>query len=360
MRHIGDQRSALHARLDTETRLVLWLVDDLFRAQDPNWPEELKSGEVDWQRALTIACRNRVVFRFAREALNSEFRANVNLDPQTMATLREILREGEVQRSKLQRTLRFLVKTLGEKVQWIVMKSEEPFPHVTHDVDILLRTEEDYEHALSLLTQQEGKLSRDDRYKSAYIHPELLRIEPHLAVSWYGLRFFDNDFMFRSPHETRICGTDVLVPEPSAALGVELAHSVFDCGYILIRGLVTMCRLLDTHPDWESIQEQAKKFGWNFGFEYSMGVLMRFCAMLYHKGMEGAVAAAGLMSRNNLPYWYPPHVLLRAFIERIRAERKQGRRPLYEQLKWVPVYYAYKRLRSLLPLKRHYVHSWLY
>lgn len=349
----------MNSRLDFETQLILYCLDQRFRETQPNLLSEIPLDKVNWDRLLKIASRNRVIYSFCREALET------NLVPATHSALAsQIVADGQVMRDNLYRTLDFIAVNLEEvKDKFLLVKTVEPIPHVTWDVDLLVKDRETASLIAVKLGRSGSEVYPDDQagLKWHCLTDGLLNIEFGTYMSWGNMKYLDTNYLWKDPATVEFEGNQFMIPRPTNSMAILMAHSIFDCQYVTFKDFYQMVRLAEMDMEWGVIAQQADRLGWTDAFERMISVLGALSSAVYGHSVFPVSQYGKRWGWRSVkfPYWVPVVSVVQAYYKKLLSEDSLNRNNLWGTFFFL-LLFTYKRLRSVLPGGLYFVHAGLY
>ena len=345
-----------NTKLDLETRFILYQIDENYRNANPEIRKEIDLSRLSWKNALRIASKNRVIYLFSKRVMEDQDFCQRNRPPKI---LKQIVRAGEEELDRLSKTLQFVTYTLGGRIPFLLVKTEQYIPSVTHDVDILVKDESDFDDAIEIMEDEGAIFKLDETYKGACYKEGLLRIELHQRLTWGGMFFLDEDFLWNKPKHIKLGERTFLIPKREANATLHLAHTIFDCQYLTLRDFIlitSLCR----HLNWKEVLSTADKYGWRNSLASSLLLLAELYYNVYSQELPIPFDSPRPSISPKFPYWYSPSQVIAAFKEKIRKDLENGRKVNLNKIILYLIFYGYKRLRYRLPSRLYFVHSWLY
>ena len=292
------------------------------------------------KKALFTAARNRVLYYFISAALDTDAIA----ENQELARLRAT---GKREIAKFYRTLEFLNSTLGRD-SYLMLKTYKTYPYVTWDVDILV---EDVEAVASMMAGRGFEIQRREPAKPSCHRDGLLSIGLHPRASWHHGRLMDDRLQWKSPRTVRYEGIEVFIPNCEVDFLTFIAHTNFENYHLTLGDLLYIYRLAGG-VNWDIIQEQVTRHGWEKSFVRTIAIANGLHWALYNRSSPiEQVVPSVIEVKPRMPLLYP-HRYIVAF------HRELGITP--RALAWELFFYTYRLWRIRGVKKLTYLDSFLY
>lgn len=149
-------------------------------------------------------------------------------------------------------------------IVYLLFKCEHILAGENKNLDVLLKTAEDYARVSLLLEQQGYALYLDEtieKYKKMYVHFDgkiVSAVHLHREVAWHGLVVLDKEKIFQ-----RATG---IIPSPEDSLLIHTAHILFENFRIKEKDRPLLEGYKQETNDWDYINSQLSSFGWKKAF----------------------------------------------------------------------------------------------
>ena len=158
-------------------------------------------------------------------------------------------------------------------LEFCLFKCEHVFNGQNKNLDILFRTNTDYNIASRLLKENEFELylsEKVEKYKRMYVKfsvNEYTRIHLHREIAWHGLKIIPKKDIF-----LRIKNN---LPSSEDQLLIHFAHCIFENFYFKDYQLKLIKDLLKKNLDWLYIKKKLKVYGWRKEFFYILSCIKK-------------------------------------------------------------------------------------
>lgn len=285
-----------------EEKLVWYYVDQDFRQV---WKYNLNKikhlNEYDWKSIFYYAFLNRVLYYFCEQILSD----NQIIERQVPNIVYKIIEKGKKHMHRIHRTLQIIKDVWEDSVDYYLIKTAEPLPIHTYDIDVLFVDQAEYKQAIRMMQNKGFIYRRDEPYKGSILIKGGIKIELHLGISWFGMRFLDNEIFHINPRKVRLMDLEFKVPSSEAELAINLAHMIFDVHPLTIRDFIVIKSLTLGISDWGLIIQQARKYKWYQALLYYLSIIKALYRQLYRRELCLPIKTINVRVKPIFPYWYP-------------------------------------------------------
>src|SRR3989344_5905030 len=312
------------------SRLVLRIITE----------QELNEAENDvlqntFNEVLRSASKNRVEFLFL-DSMKKKY-------PEVYAASRvhQFYKEGERKIADRNESISRMQHELNG-LSYCMFKTLYPIPTITSDIDLLFFVKRHFHEFIKKMKEAGFLYIEDDALKGSLIKTGRMKCEPHLAISWHGMRFLSQDFIKSNLTQKKVGGSTVIIPNDQATFVTSTAHIIFDCQYLSLRDYLILRKSVKNNNIVQACFSQADKFGWRPAAEY--------CIQILSSGKE-----------LSFPFWIPMTKAYAFFKHKIIFDLKEkGENHVSMESTALPfIFYYWKRIKSRYS-KRMYRNSWLY
>lgn len=134
------------------------------------------------------------------------------------------------QRARFLSTLADVSKTLDEEgVTYSLFKTLKPIPCTPVDIDLLLKSKEDFNRVVAILSEvYNGEIVENDRWTAGIHLTEKKEIvEPHLELHVHDWVYLQKKPLLNSTYRTKVLGEPLTTLTPEAEIVVIVAHSLY-------------------------------------------------------------------------------------------------------------------------------------
>lgn len=222
-------------------------------------------------------------------------------------------------KEKVKNSVRRIGQVLEGK-EFMIIKTFSSFPHLTNDVDVLVK---DWV---------------DEKYPIHIKEKSLWPIQIENKISWLGAEAVSRDFAWNNTQRFSFEELEFLVPNPQLDTIIRVAHMPFEMAHIKLGELLHIYNQALSF-DWEVLENEAKLMGWPRTFKKMSNVLEILHQTLFKTSFLGKSMTKSTLSIHNIefPFQLPYWLLAGAVIEK-RAWRKiyGGRYIIKERfLRWL-------------------------
>lgn len=140
---------------------------------------------------------------------------------------------------------------IGESLSdldYSIIKTLRPVPHIPSDVDILVEPSEFFEAYRRLVLQNFEVLDKCPFGATLYDTKTGFNADLSSELTVVGMKYIDRDLILSNTIEHEVCNTKIKVPNPSVDLLVVIDHSVFKEGIYTLRDFYTIMPWLQYLP----------------------------------------------------------------------------------------------------------------
>ncbi|MBM3249789.1 MAG: hypothetical protein FJZ09_02950 [Candidatus Omnitrophica bacterium] len=214
--------------------------------------------------------------------------------------LKEPVSEYESYKDKLVNSLRWLKKLLGDE-KFLIIKTFSAFPHLTSDLDVLLKDTK----FISRARKEAAKLKKE----------EFLAIDISTEVSWGGAHAVSNDFIWKNTRDFRFEGISLLIPDSVLDTLIRLAHIPFELAEIRLGELLHMYKQISLF-DHALLREEAERMGWPRTFERVWRIFEALHRSLYKMPLAAGSKPDKVIAVPDFPFALPYFLLAQAVVEK--------------------------------------------
>lgn len=299
-------------KLDSEKAFVWYLTDKKFNELHESLTEEIDWEQFRWEKALTYARRNRVLYRFCQEALE---KWRNHIDDGVFCKLNSVLRKGEGDLTRLRNTLTVIKDLWDGKVNYYIIKTRDDAP--TCDADVLFMNVEDYESAVDFARNGSYNFIREEPFKG-WIHVENgIKIELHHGISWFGMQALDDNFIACNPRSVKLMGQMFQTLNEEAEFASDLAHLILDIQPLTLDGFSRLISNIEKKQLWNETMFQADKYGWAKQLKYYLSALNGLCENVYSCRLEVPIKLSRVSLTPSFPFWIPIHVKIPFLMKKV-------------------------------------------
>lgn len=201
---------------------------------------------------------------------------------------------------KVKNSLRKIKKLLKGK-KYMIIKTFSSFPHLTNDVDVLVRN---------------GKFPHLLKSKDSW----LIQIEHE--ISWMGADAVSNEFAWQNTRPFTFGGEKFLVPNKELDVLIRLAHLVFEEGKIRLGELLHVFQQA-SKIKWQILAKEAEKMGWPKSFKNMKELLEKLHDHLFKQTPR--------RKSLDFPYQIPFITLTQGVIEKRAWRKLWGSRYIFKE-----------------------------
>lgn len=299
----------------------------------------------EFKVCLRKASENRIEFFFLRTIKEKFSKLFDDLE------LNEIYKKGEIKIRDFEKSISFFQKEMGG-IDHAIIKTYYPFPVITSDIDILFFEKTEYDSFVRKMERIGFLYEKDDDLKGSLRKTGFMKCEPHLDISWYGMRFVSKNFIKQNLVEKKNGQSAFFVSNDKATFLISAAHILFDCQYLSIRDYLVLKKFVEDKKAIAECLGEAEKFGWRDGAKYLVDTLCK---------VKQLVEKEGVGKRLSFPFWIPIFYMFIFFKKKYFFDFREKRQAHLSVVSIILpfVYYFWKRLRSKFS-RRIYRNSWLY
>ncbi|MBI4216765.1 MAG: hypothetical protein HY687_05180 [Chloroflexi bacterium] len=190
--------------------------------------------------------------------------------------------------------LDLLISLRGE-AQFVLIKALPGFEYIGSDVDVLARSDADFEQLRVLLSQDGFVRLKASRFKLWDPYNERDKemwqkaggdcsiVHLHRNVAWDGVVYVDRSMVFATAVEREVLGRVFKVPGSKESLLIAAAHILFETHQITLGDFIQIDLLLEAQEfEIEAFLRDAGTFGWALGarqiLEYNTKIKSRLMA----------------------------------------------------------------------------------
>lgn len=338
-----------HDHLNLENKFLLYCVDGNYRKRRNHFPVKL-INKIGWMRLLRKAAENRVLYIFSKRMMKLHA---IPKTPQLTRALKEIIEIGEGWFDRFRETMSFIWTVSEENgVPFLVIKTCKSTPYVASDIDILVRTKEEFNQINDALRDEGAVLEEKEVGKAFCVKTGLIGLGIHWGISWNGMTYVDNELLWKGKERVEVYGVECDVPAPDADLLLSSAHILSELYCITLGDFIHLSSLLQENLDWNIIREQTKKHDWKRSFQQLLSITGSMYNKIYSKTLfQGDYSNTFSEFSLDFPYMYSPKDILGHFWEKIHGEAPEKRsEETIDFLRWLS-FYGYRLLRRRFPRK---------
>ncbi len=191
----------------------------------------------------------------------------------------------------------YSLRKLLQLHDFAVIKTFSSYPHLTHDLDVVVDPDID-------LSSLENKLMVSKLRE--------VEIDLHSKVSWTGKSEVSDDFFWKHLQEFEFGGVKIQVPDATLDVLIRIAHLPFEVGFIRFGELLHIYHQLQL-VDRSILEIEAKSCGWHLTYQQMMKVLDNLHEKIFDQ--------SELDMKISFPYHLPVGLLGLAVVEK-RAWKK--------------------------------------
>lgn len=307
-------------KADNPLALILYCIDKEYQRYHSTPLYKLKDGEVNWGKILNVAEKNKLSYIFSKRVIEEGYSFN--------PVFYEALAKGRENISKLRQTLNFvftLFKRLGK--EFIVIKLYRGYPHITQDIDIMVKEKDFYDITQAFKAQGMVNLSEITRlkaikslqyrkYEAVFWKEQLLQIELYANFSWARLPTLDSSLIWESPRIVDISGIRCPIPNYEADILLLLNHALFKDGNITLLDFLYINSLLNKNINVRSLLQQAEKYGWGNSLLTLISTLRDMYQAIYQ--------SKSMPSNVKFPYPVPLRLISHSIWKLLSTSRARG------------------------------------
>lgn len=307
-------------KADNPLALILYCIDKGYQRYHSNPFLKSKDREVNWGKILNVAEKNELSYILSQRVIEEGHSFN--------PVFYEALAKGRENISKLRRTLNFaftLFKQLGK--EFIAIKLYRGHPHITQDIDIMVKEKDFYDITQAFRAQGMVNLSETIRlkvikslqyrkYEAVFWKEGLLQIELYANFSWARLPSLDSSIIWESPRMVDICGIRCPIPNYEADILLLLNHALLKDGKITLLDFLYINSLLKENINIRSLLQQAEKYGWGNSLLTLISTLRNMCQAIYQ--------SESMPSNVKFPYPVPLHLISHSVWKLLTTSRARG------------------------------------
>lgn len=299
---------------------ILYFVDKEYQKTHPDILNKIGENKTYLEEVLQTAMRNKLSYPFSREILSQR----PDLANQKIMTMAN---EGKKRVIKVKETLEFVSALFNEEgLDFLFIKTFKGLPHITWDVDVIVK---DFQQAAQAL-KSKGASESNGRFLYAvtklhlglphYRVKGLLNIDLYKGVPWHGLSAFNDEFLWESPRLVDLYGVKCLIPSYEADLLSLLASSLFTDGKLTLLDFLYINSLFRMRLDFDELLLQIEKYGWRPQFVRLISIIRLIQQAIYQTEQ--------IPKCIKFPYTIPVHLLFRSFHGPIRHKVTEEPRAL--------------------------------
>lgn len=336
-----------HDHLNPEIKFLLYCVDSNYREMMLHFPVEVVK-EIGWMRLLRKAAENRVLYVFSKKMMENH---EIPKTHQLTRALEEIVETGDGWFDRFRGTMGF-IETVSEEngIPFLVIKTYKRTPYVASDIDILVRTKEEFYQINDALRDEGAVLEEKEVGKAFCVKTGLIGLGVHWGISWNGMTYVDNELLWKGKRRVKVYGVECDVPAPDADLLLSSAHILSELYCITLGDFIHLSSLLQENLDWKIIREQTEKHAWNRSFQHLLSIAGSMYNKIYSEPLfQGDYSNTFSEFSLDFPYMYSPKDVLGHFWEKIHGEAQEKRsEETLDFLRWLS-FYGYRLLRRHFP-----------
>ena len=266
------------------------------------YPVKILLGSIRLEEDLIeFAKRNRLGHFLALED-NSSSRESEQLK----RILRPFVLEYDDYKRKIKNSLRRVRKFLGNK-EFMIIKTFSSFPHLTSDIDILVKDIEGVHFPVHIEDQD-----------ACLIHIEN-------KISWVGADAVSNDFAWRNTQKFNFDGETFLIPNAQLDTIIRMAHIPFEVAHIKLGELLHIYREAKKF-DWQQLEEEAQLMKWPKTFARMVEILEMLHWRLFERPFLKKKKNTNFQAQVEFPFELPFGMLARGVIEKRAWKKLYGAR----------------------------------
>jgi len=177
-------------------------------------------------------------------------------------------------KEKYIKTLDFL-NPINEEVNFIFIKLWTESNEIGTDIDVLLKTDEDFEKVKIILKKNNFfKLkrsrfifwdNRNEKYKELWKHKseKYSLIHLHKNVSWGGVKYLDKSVIFKNSIKGKPFGKNFFIPSPNEEFLIIISHLFFETHKLRLKDFLQLRYLINSGKlNMVKLSKHAKSFEW--------------------------------------------------------------------------------------------------
>ena len=307
--------------------------------------EEISALLKEFNACLRKASENRIEFLFLK-TIKTNYPKLYD-----MFHLRDIYLEGESKMADFHKAFSLFYSEL-DGINYALIKTCYPFPVTVSDIDMLFFEKEGYQSFVKRMKDKGFLYKEDDELKGSLEKLGVMKCEPHLDISWYGMRFVSKDFIKRNLIKKTVTQSTFFVPNNKATFVITAAHILFDCQYLSLRDYLVLKNLVNNKETVLACLAEAEKFGWGKGAVYMVDTIHMMRELEEKRTHDKKIS---------FPFWIPLLSQCWFFKDKFIFDlRKKGKIHISLKNILLPfISYYWKKLRSKFS-GRIYRNSWLY
>jgi len=244
-----------------------------------NWPKSSK-------KIFQFVMKNRLAHFYALE---------YGLFPQ-------LIEEYKNYQKKIKKSLKKIKEYLGDK-NFIIIKTFSSFPHLTSDVDVLV------------------KKINNVQFPIVIRNKKMVRLHIQNKISWQGADAVSNSFAWKNTKKYNFGQFEFLVPNKKLDVILRTAHIPFEATPLRLGELLHIFRQIK-EINWQEIRKEAVSMGWPKTFSRMERVLQSIHLSLFGSQLFNDVEIKkGVLRKINFPY-QPSFKMLAGLVIEKRAWQK--------------------------------------
>lgn len=259
------------------------------------YPQKLKEGSLAELEADVIG--------FCEKNRFAHYFAYAYSHVSSTKILRKLLDEYSEYLKNRAHNLEVLHKVLPSR-DFAVIKTFSSYPHMTHDIDIVIRPSNKLEYFHETLQAILG----DDN-----------RVDFHTKVSWTRSQEVSDEFFWKHVVSRKIGNIYIIIPDTLLDALIRIAHIPFEQGCIRYGELLHLFRQLK-RLDSTLLESEAKRCGWVKTYQRMMELLNTL-----HEDMFGLSISGDVVSKAQRNIVFPVRVPLALLAGAIIEKRAWGK-----------------------------------
>jgi len=308
---------------------ILYFIDDNFRKVDEFKVTKSDLDTLDWTELFKLARKNKVLY-FLSDKLLNEFSSVEN------ANLKKIITEGEKCFRQFRETIKLIYTIFNkEKIDFLTVKTFKDIPHITQDIDVIIRYD-DHRRAAEALkknglsevgTNFSKLISRLDFDTAHYGGQGLLNIDIYSGMPWHEAPTMDDAFLWSRPQAVESHGISYDIPNPEANFLSMIANNVFTNPYITLLDFLYLNSLMKSNLNFDIINGQVNKYGWAEAFSKIVSELKKISKIIYQDNC--------IFSKPIFPYPISLSIFLKSIFGPVGCQIKKEPRSTMRALRYI-------------------------
>lgn len=194
-----------------------------------------------------------------------------------------------------------VVCTITDSSNFMVVKTFSNYPHLTSDLDLVFRSENEAKRVGQILSKNQDK-------------PAML-IDIQYNLTWTNKKEVCQEFIWKNTKKHRLANMTLTIPNPDLDLLIRFAHIPFEMGKIRLGELLHMYRQAK-FVNWEKLEKEAQHMGWLKTYKRMHTLFNHLHFTLFNKPLFKNSAELQLAETIHFPYNLSYWFLLLSVIER--------------------------------------------